>query len=63
MNMNNYEGYTITRLPSTARYNRKSLWGVKSRVSGKNRKGQVAHSVGNMNSNIIMETNYNMSNI
>ena len=55
MNMNDYQGYKVTVLPSTARYDRKSLWGVKSRVSGKNRKGQVAHGVGSMDSNIVME--------
>ena len=55
MNMNDYSGFTVTVLPSTARYNRKSLWGVKSRVSGKNRKGQVAHGVGSMDSNLVME--------
>ena len=55
MNMNNYEGYKVTKLPSTARFQRKSLWGVKSRVSGKNRKGQVAAPVGRMNSNQLME--------
>ena len=34
---------------------KKSLWGVKSRVSGVNRKGQVAHKVGNMNPNLPTE--------
>ena len=34
---------------------KKSLWGVKSRVSGKNRKGQVAHGVGSMDTVAIME--------
>ena len=56
MNMDDYRGYKVTVLPSTARYNRKSLWGLKSRVSGKNRKGQVAHGVGSMDSNTVMES-------
>ena len=60
MNMNDYQGYKVTVLPSTARFQRKSLWGVKSRVSGKNRKGQVAHGVGSMDSNIVMENGGNM---
>ena len=34
---------------------KKSLWGVKSRVSGKNRKGQVAHGVGSMDANQVMD--------
>ena len=55
MNMSDYSGFTVTVLPSTARYNRKSLWGVKSRVSGKNRKGQVAHGVGSMDTSVVME--------
>ena len=62
MNMENYEGYKVTVLPSTVRYSRKSMWGVKSRVSGKNRKGQVAAPVGRMNSNMVMENNSNMVN-
>ena len=49
-------------LKSQARRPRKSLWGVKSRVSGKNRKGQVAHGVGNMDTNIVMVNNGNMAN-
>lgn len=60
MNMNDYQGYKVTVLPSTVRFDRKSLWGVKSRVSGKNRKGQVAHGVGSMDNNIVMENGGNM---
>ena len=62
MDMNDYQGYKVTVLPSTARYNRKSLWGVKSRVSGKNRKGQVAHGVGSMDTNLVMDNNLAMAN-
>ena len=55
MSTSDYSDYKLIKLPSTARYNRKSLWGVKSRVSGKNRKGQVAHGVGSMDPNLAME--------
>ena len=41
---------------------KKSLWGVKSRVSGKNRKGQVAKGVGSMDNNIIMDNSLAMAN-
>lgn len=55
MDMAQFSGYKVTVLKSQAKSRRrKSLWGVKSRVSGKNRKGQVAHGVGSMDSNIIM---------
>lgn len=52
----------VTVLRSSTRY-KKSLFGVKSRVSGKNRKGQVAHGVGKMDSNIVMNGCQVMHNI
>ena len=52
----------VTVLRNSTRY-KKSLFGVKSRVSGKNRKGQVAHGVGNMDSNMVMNGRQVMHNI
>ena len=52
----------VTVLRSSTKY-KKSLFGVKSRVSGKNRKGQVAHGVGNMDSNMVMNGCQVMHNI
>ena len=59
------EGLTVrvTKLRGASTKHRKSLWGVKSRVSGKNRKGQAAHGVGNMDSNMVMNGNQVMTNI
>ena len=54
---------TVTKLRGASTKHRKSLFGVKSRVSGKNRKGQVAHGVGNMDSNMVMNGNQVMTNI
>lgn len=61
MNMEQFEGFKVTVLPSQFKRNRKSLWGVKSRVSGKNRKGQVAHGVGSMDANQVMICNGSMA--
>lgn len=52
----------VTVLRNSTRY-KKSLFGVKSRVSGKNRKGQVAHGVGNMDNNMVMNGRQVMTNI
>ena len=52
----------VTVLRNSTKY-KKSLFGVKSRVSGKNRKGQVAHGVGNMDSNMVMNGRQVMTNI
>ena len=62
MDMTQYEGFKVTVLKSTVGRRRKSLWGVKSRVSGKNRKGQVAHGVGSMDNNMVMTNTGNMVN-
>ena len=63
MDMSQFSGYKVTVLRSQAKTRRrKSLWGVKSRVSGKNRKGQVAHGVGSMDSNMVMTNTGNMAN-
>ena len=51
MNMNDYSGYKVIILPP-AKGPKKSVFGVKSRYSGVNRKNQVCHKIGNMNSNI-----------
>jgi hypothetical protein len=53
---------TVTKLRGVPTKHRKSLWGVKSRVSGTNRKGQVAHGVGSMDSNQLMRGNQSMCN-
>ena len=52
----------VTVLRNSTKY-KKSLFGVKSRVSGKNRKGQVAHGVGNMDNNMVMNGRQVMTNI
>lgn len=52
----------VTVLRNSTKY-KKSLFGVKSRVSGKNRKGQVAHGVGNMDNNMVMNGRQVMHNI
>ena len=59
------EGLTVkvTKLRGASTKHRRSLWGVKSRVSGKNRKGQVAHGVGHMNQNLVMNGNQVMTNL
>ena len=44
-------GFTVTTLKGQ-KGPKKSAFGVKSRYSGVNRKSQVCHKVGNMNSNI-----------
>ena len=62
MDMTQYDGFKVTVLKSQFGRRRKSLWGVKSRVSGKNRKGQVAHGVGSMDSNMVMDNTGNMAN-
>ena len=53
---------TVTKLRGASTKHRKSLWGVKSRVSGKNRKGQVAHGVGSMDASQVMEGGRVMAN-
>ena len=53
---------TVTKLRGASTKHRKSLWGVKSRVSGKNRKGQVAHGVGSMDASVVMEGRQVMAN-
>ena len=52
----------VTVLRNSTKY-KKSLFGVKSRVSGKNRKGQVAHGVGNMDNSMVMNGRQVMTNI
>ena len=52
----------VTVLRNSTKY-KKSLFGVKSRVSGKNRKGQVAHGVGTMDNNMVMNGRQVMHNI
>ena len=52
----------VTVLRNSTKY-KKSLFGVKSRVSGKNRKGQVAHGVGTMDNNMVMNGRQVMTNI
>ena len=52
----------VTVLRNSTKY-KKSLFGVKSRVSGKNRKGQVAHGVGDMDSHMVMNGRQVMTNI
>ena len=47
-------GFTVKTLRGQ-KGSKKSLWGVKSRVSGVNRKGQVAHKVGEMSTDIVMD--------
>lgn len=51
MDMSQYPGFKVTILPPQ-KGPKKSVFGVKSRYSGVNRKAQVCHKVGNMNSNI-----------
>ncbi len=47
----------VVKLKGVSTHHRPSLFGLKSRVSGRNRKGQTAHGVGTMDANQIMTTN------
>ena len=47
----------LKKLRGASTHHRRSLWGVKSRVSGKNRRGQIAHGVGSMDNNQLMDGN------